>query len=306
VRFVFTYARAAALLRTCDEKMGSVTRQVRVIVVLVGTVATATSHAQQPEAWTSAEARADKQFTTYAYAHEFGSGVYDFNGRTLQVYGLPFAWTLRAGDRAGPGVRLKLPVTLGFLDFQASDVLSTGLPDGVDSVSFVPGFEFNFALSRNWNVLPYLQAGFSVADESNVETRLIGAGLRAESTFPARAFAGLYAGEVTYSGVEYRGDLPSDDFVRLRNSVEFTRGTDHSVGDYQIEWGLFAVLDVYADPPTGPTTGLDVPGVQIETGFIFGTRPGLHIWRVPLPRLGLSYRFAGDLSSIRFVIGSPF
>jgi len=39
--------------------------------------------------FTEAEVRADKRFTTYAYAHEFGSGVYDFNGRNLQVYGLP-------------------------------------------------------------------------------------------------------------------------------------------------------------------------------------------------------------------------
>jgi hypothetical protein len=28
--------------------------------------------------------------------------------------------------------------------------------------------------------------------------------------------------------------------------------------------------------------------------------------RIPLPRIGLSYRFAGDLSSVRFVIGTPF
>lgn len=285
-----------------------VTLRLRLLGALIGAVvmAKATSQSLQPESWTRAAIRADKQFTTYAYAHEFGSGVYDFNGRTLQVYGLPFAWTLRAGDRAGPGVRLRLPVTLGFLDFQSSDVISTGLPDGVDSVSFVPGVELNIALSENWNVLPYLQAGFSVADESSVETRLLGAGLRVESAFPARAFAGLYAGEVTYSGVEYRGDLPSDDFVRLRNSVEFTRGTGQSVGNYQIEGGVFAVLDVYADPPTGPTTGLDVPDVQLEAGIIFETRPELQIWRVPLPRLGLSYRFAGDLSSIRLVLGSPF
>jgi hypothetical protein len=28
--------------------------------------------------------------------------------------------------------------------------------------------------------------------------------------------------------------------------------------------------------------------------------------RLPLPGIGLSYRFAGDLSSIRFVIGAPY
>jgi len=287
--------------------MRILTRQVRLFVVVAGTVAAAASHAAQPGTWTSAETRADKQFTTYAYAHEFGSGVYDFDGRMLQVYGLPFAWTLRAaGDGNSPGARLKLPVTLGFLDFQASDVLNTGLPDGVDSLSFVPGFELDFTLPNNWHVLPHLQAGFSIADESNVETKLFGAGVRVERDFPARGFTGRYAGEVTYSGVEYRGDLPNDDFIRLRNSIEFTKGSGHSVGDYQLEWGLFTVLDVYADPPTGPATGYDVPDVQIEAGLVFGTRPGLRIWRVPLPRLGLSYRFAGDLSSTRLVIGSPF
>lgn len=87
------------------------------------------AHAASPTSLTGAQVRADKQFTTYAFAHEFGSGVYDFNGRTLQVYGLPLAWTLREGEAARPGLRLRLPVTLGFLDFEPKDVLDTGLPE---------------------------------------------------------------------------------------------------------------------------------------------------------------------------------
>ena len=49
--------------------MRIVTRQVRLFAAVAGTVATAASHAAQPGTWTSAETRADKQFTTYAYAH---------------------------------------------------------------------------------------------------------------------------------------------------------------------------------------------------------------------------------------------
>jgi hypothetical protein len=78
------------------------------------------------------------------------------------------------------------------------------------------------------------------------------------------------------------------------------------VAGRQVEWGSFTVLDVYVDPPTGPTTGLDVSRVQLETGLALGTRPVWHVWRMPMPRLGISYRFAGDLSGIRFVIGAPF
>jgi hypothetical protein len=154
--------------------------------------------------------------------------------------------------------------------------------------------------------MPYVQAGVSLANESDVETRLAGAGVRAERMFPVRAFTGLYAGEAIYSGVEYRGDLPNDDFVRLRNSVEISKGTGHTLAGYEIEWAAFGVLDVYVDPPTGPATGLDVPEAQFETGLAFGTRPRWRVWKIPLPRLGISYRFAGDLSGIRFVIGAPF
>jgi hypothetical protein len=278
----------------------------RSLAALAGLAVAAASHDAAAQTWTAAAVRSDKQFTTYAFAHEFGSGVYDFNGRTLQVYGLPFALDLRDADARNPGLRLRLPVTLGFLDFRASDVVSTGLPDGVDSVSFVPGLELDFTVKEHWRVLPYIQAGVSLANESDVETRLVGAGVRAERTFPMRAFTGLYAGEAIYSGVEYRGDLPNDDFVRLRNSVEFSRGTGHTLAGYEIEWAAFGVLDVYVDPPTGPTTGLDVPEVQFETGLAFGTRPRWSIWKIPLPRLGISYRLAGDLSGIRFVIGAPF
>jgi hypothetical protein len=254
-----------------------------------------------------ATTRADQQFTNYAYAHEFGSGVYDFNGRTLQVYGLPLGWTAVEPGKDQAGLRLRLPVTLGFLDFRTADVVESGLPDQADSISFVPGVEFEFVISDDWRLLPYVQAGFSTASESAVETDLFGAGIRAEHVFAAGEFEGLYAGAATYSRVAYKGQsLPDDDFLRLRNSVEFRRNAGFSLHDHPIEYGLFATVDMYADPPTGPTTGIDVPRTQLETGVVLGARPEWKVWKIPLPRVGLSYRFAGDLSAVRFVLGAPF
>ncbi|MGQ0835770.1 MAG: hypothetical protein ACT4O5_12790 [Gammaproteobacteria bacterium] len=51
--------------------------------------------------------------------------------------------------------------------------------------------------------------------------------------------------------------------------------------------------------------GAEPEPLQLEPGVIFGTRPGWRVWRVPLPRIGLGYRFAGDLSGWRLVIGAP-
>jgi hypothetical protein len=278
----------------------------RITIGLPVTLALAVA-ASPPVHGADATTRADLRFTNYAFAHEFGSGVYDFNGRTLQVYGLPFGWTAVEPGEDRAGLRLRLPVTLGFLDFHAADMIETGLPERVDSVSFVPGVEFAFVVAEHWRLLPYVQGGLSTASESNVETDLFGAGIRAERVFAAGDFDGLYAGTAAYSRVSYHGDsLPNDDFLRLRNSLEFKRYAGFSLGDHPIEFGLFATIDVFADPPTGPTTGIDVPRTQLETGIVFGARPEWKIWKIPLPRVGLSYRFAGDVSAVRFVLGAPF
>lgn len=175
---------------------------------IVGLPATLALAIVAPPALYGADAatRADQQFTSYAYAHEFGSGVYDFNGRTLQVYGLPFGWTV-----------------------------------------------------------------------------------------------------ATYSRVSFHGNsLTDDDFLRFRNSLEFKRDTGFALHDHPVEYRLFATVDVYADPPTGPATGIDVPRTQLETGIAFGARPAWKIWKISLPRVGLSYRFAGDVSAVGFVLGAPF
>jgi hypothetical protein len=260
-----------------------------------------------PSTLSRAELRADKVFATYAYAHEFGSGIYDFGGRTLQVYSIPFSWTARAAAPGKPGVRLRLPVTLGFLDFYPGDVITTGLPERVDSTSVVPGVQLEFAVDEHWTVLPYVQAGAAFANESEVDTRLFGAGARIERDFLMREYAGLYAAEAIYSSVRYRGELPDDDFIRVRNSVELRRTSPGArVFGRSLELAPFTVVDVYLDPPSGPVTQLDVPEVQIEAGLVFGTQPQWRPWGLPALRLGLSYRYAGDLSSTKLVIGAPF
>ena len=99
--------------------------------------------ASPPVYGADAATRADLRFTNYAFAHEFGSGVYDFNGRTLQVYGLPFGWTAVEPGKDQAGLRLRLPVTLGFLDFHAADVIESALAQqpGADDEELRTGLE---------------------------------------------------------------------------------------------------------------------------------------------------------------------
>ncbi len=252
------------------------------------------------------DAKAEAQYTSYAYAHEFGSGVYSFGGRTLQVYRLPFARRLRHASSGRPGIALKMPLTLGFVDFKPLDVDESGLPQKIDSLSFVPGLEFEIPLNERWRLRPYAKAGVSFADASEVDSVLFGAGIVAEYVFELAGARGTARSDLIYSRVDYRDQLGDDDFVRLRNGAELARGTGYSISGYELEAGGFAVLDLYPDPPEGPVSGAGVANAQFELGMMLGTRPGLRVWRLPVPRIGLSYRFAGDLSAVRIVFGTPF
>jgi hypothetical protein len=45
---------------------------------------------------------------------------------------------------------------------------------------------------------------------------------------------------------------------------------------------------------------------QWEVGVSIGTVNTAYLWKVPIPRIGVGYRFGSDLSIVRLVFGSAF
>ena len=250
--------------------------------------------------------RTEERLSAYAYAHEFGSGIYDLSGRTLQVYRLPFARTLREPSKTQSGIRLMLPVTLGFLDFNTRDILGAQLPHHIDSLSFVPGIEWEFQRGDNWRLYPYFKVGGSFANGATVDSSLYGAGIRAEYTRRIGRWKTVWRNDLIYSGVNFRGDLPSDHFVRWRQGVDGLRATGLEWHGFVLQAGAFAVVDVYPDAPRGALIGTQLPVVNLEAGFTFNWAPQPRLWRIGWPRLGISYREAGKISGWRLVLGAPF
>src|SRR5512140_2778000 len=85
--------------------------------------------------------QSEQAVINFGFATQLGSGVYSLSGRTLQVYKLPFAWDLPAEPDARFKLRLTLPLTIGFVGFKPIDIVDSGLPQHLDSISFVPGLE---------------------------------------------------------------------------------------------------------------------------------------------------------------------
>jgi hypothetical protein len=259
-------------------------------------------------AQTAAERQEDEAVgasINYVFATDLGSGVYDLDGRTLQIYQLTYRRQLRETTPDTFGVRFELPVTFGFFDFKPVDVISEGIPTRVDSFAVVPGIALDYLLADDWHLMPYVRAGFSVAS-SSVDGWLYGAGLRLEKEAAFHGWDSRVRSELAIAGVDYRDEVPNDQFVRLRQGFDLTRGLGWKISDRNVELGLYGILDVILDPPTAPLEGSPDEPIQAEIGFTLATRPRFRIWLWDAPRLGFGYRLAGELSAWRFVIGSPF
>lgn len=266
------------------------------------------SLAHTSQAQTAGEVREDEavgQSINYVFATDLGSGVYDLGGRTLQIYRYTWLKDLRETRADQLGVRFVLPVTAGFFDFNPVDVVSNGPPTRVDSFSVVPGIELDYLLPGDWHLIPYARAGFSVAS-SSVDGWLFGAGIRAERSKEFHGWNGFVRTELAYAGVNYRNETPNDRFARLRQGFDFTRGLRFKARDGALELGLYAVFDIIVDPPTAPVANAEEAPLQAEFGVTFASQPRIKLWRFDAPRLGFGYRLAGELSSWRLVIGTPF
>jgi len=86
----------------------------RWLAVFLLPLACASAFAQTPA---DDENAAVGQSINYVFATDLGSGVYDLDGRTLQIYKLTYEKELRETTPDQLGVRFDLPLTFGFFDF---------------------------------------------------------------------------------------------------------------------------------------------------------------------------------------------
>ena len=99
--------------------------------------------------WAAEAIRQSQQpIANFAFASQLGAGVYSVDGRSVQIYRLPFHWEFRPPTQDVYGLDLTLPVTLGFYGYRVEDVVHEGLPKSVDTYSLLPGLEISRLIRR--------------------------------------------------------------------------------------------------------------------------------------------------------------
>ena len=129
-------------------------------------------------------------------------------------------------------------------------------------------------------------------------------GVRSLATFDWRS-VDLYLGHRLF----YTGYTVSDfDFGALESGLDARHSLGFSLGDHQVDGGLFVINYLYFASPelirfAGKPISVDV---QWESGVTFGTVTPLKVLGITIPRIGMSYRIGSGASIFRLVFGGSF
>ena len=152
---------------------------------------------------------------SYIYAAILGTGTYQIRGRRLTMLRLPFSWSKNETENIPSRWRWLLPAVLGYDDLGSvdSDIIDALLPDNLVTLTFLPGVEYRYPVTPNWQVKPFIQAGvgrdFSI-DETIYMTQL---GVRSLNLYePANKWE-LRWGNTLRWAAEYQ--VESEDQLRL-------------------------------------------------------------------------------------------
>lgn len=261
-----------------------------------------------PAAAQDALRASEEQLVNFAFATRLGSGVYSISGRTLQIYRLPFGYTITEPDEGRPGIRLTLPATFGLVDFKPQDVINTGLPENLDTLGFVPGIELDFELTPQWHLVPFAQAGRAWDLQGGDDATVYSFGVDATARKSFDAFTARLQLGASYAAVEPDATLRSDDMVLLEAGIEARRPLALALSGHALDWGAYLFADYFVDRAEEPLDkATESPDrVQFEVGLTIGPQAKFTVWRIPVPRVGIGYRIGEGLGVWRLVFGQPF
>lgn len=248
----------------------------------------------------------------YAFATQLGSGIYNINGRIVQIYRITGTIPIRSSGEGGEerlGLRLRVPLTIGFYDFRVEDIVDTGLPENIGTLALVPELEFELPRKKpNWRLLPFGGFGGGKDFQGGDFNFIFTAGIRSLVLWPWRRAAIRLANRLVYSGYTTKQLTLIDDFGLLETGLDLRRPLGFTMFGKQADASVFGANYLYLSSPQFAslnTTQLSF-STDWEIGVTFGTTEPIKILGIGLPRLGLSYRFEPHRGIVRFVIGDAF
>jgi hypothetical protein len=242
----------------------------------------------------------------YSYSALFGSGVYRLDDRTVTTLRVVPSIRLRETTRKKPGIRLVLPMTAGWHNFDFGD-LGDLLEEPAATLTVLPGVQLEYQLNERWSLRPAVYAGAGF-DFDNDETNLVyGAALRTTYDLGGERMRRVLGGEFLVGG-HVPTDGVSKFIPRAGVGLDLIFPTGWQLGQGEVFINTQFIGYGYFDELSFETLGPEDIDVNLEgqVGLAIGRDPPINILGFDAERIGIGYRRSKNIKAIVFIFGFPF
>lgn len=254
---------------------------------------------------------ADIEPVHYAYANYLGSGIYQTTGQNASLISMPFSYEL--GNEGKTTYGLRLPVSVGFFDFELADLPNLDLPDNVGTVTFTLGIAFNYQYNKDWFIESYIDVGYGRNLTTNKGVSVHSLGVSALYHFDIKNYDAIWANRIYYARYDGNGYDAKDSYAAVQLGIDMGLPLQYQMLGYRFQPRLFATAFWYfseVDFLTPRTQSFDEENNvtltnSVEFGFTLKFAKAIGYSWAGIERLGLSYRYSKNFSAFRLLFSFP-
>jgi hypothetical protein len=226
-----------------------------------------------------------------------GTEVYDLR--------IPASFKVFTSDRDDWGLRVRLVLYAGIYDFNLDEAIDLDLR--FQSLAAAPGVEFLVPVGKGWILKPFAEIGYGQDFDNDLGFGVWSVGMRTFVTWPVKPWFLSFGTKFQYLST-FTADLAfADDYGEILLGFDARHPLPFSIGGNQADISCYYIRRQWVDAFIAKE---DIDPLEIkytnELGFTFGTTPKVKLWFIPLPRIGLGYRWGPHLKGIRLNFGFPF
>lgn len=241
----------------------------------------------------ASEGTINTESANYAFSNYLGSGLYHTSGQQASVFNVPFSYQLESA--AELPIRLRLPVSVGFFDFDVSGITDGVVPESIDTLSFVPGVEFDYPINSKVTVTPYFDLGLARNLSTSTDTAVYSSGVSLYYPLEGGRYDPLWVNRMYYAGHYIDDTQQREEYAAFQTGIDVGLPYHYSVAGLSIQPTVFATaywyfLTLDFNSPGGRTVSVSR---SYELGFTLKSEQMIGYSWLSLDRLGVGYRF-GD------------
>lgn len=241
----------------------------------------------------------------YAFSNYLGSGLYRTSGQEATVFNMPFSYQFDNETQAQ--FRLRLPVSVGFFDFDVSGLPEGVVPESIDTISFVPGIEFDYPISEDITVTPYFDLGGARNLSTGASTAIYSSGISLYYPLEGGDYDPLWVNRMYYAGHYTDATEMREEYAAFQTGIDIGLPHKFEVAGISIQPTVFATTYWYFvalefDSPSGRDVSVSN---SYELGMTLKSANKIGYSFLSLDRIGVGYRFGDSFYAWHLLFDLP-